>query len=381
MAEDLGLLQSSQDISQVYFSSHRRVVGNIIVFAKKALQQILTPILERQSAYNAANTRLIAALYERVSRLEEHVAAAFEALRAEETSSCETLRQAVAGQLEALAQQQAIALQALQMEVTSQCRQRLAQEQYLMWSLAEMRMRLSEALSHEGPRAFSGGEGGIGDAFFAAFDGPFRGSRADIKKRLRSYLPILSEAGVGTQDKPLVDLGCGRGEWLELLQEAGLQGKGVDQNRGMVEACRQHGFDVVESDSLAYLGGLPNGSLGGVTGFHLVEYLPFDILLKLFDETVRVLQPGGLAIFETANPQDVPGGTQESSIDPTRRSPLPSSLLRFIAEAKGLRRLRLLPAHRCPEAQKVQGAGLNAATRLDELSYGAEDYALIGWKV
>src|SRR5687767_9404700 len=83
-AEDLGFLQSSQDLSQIRFSSHRKVVGDIIVFVKRTLQQLLTPILERQSAYNVVNARLVGRLCERMEHMEEQMASALEVLRAEE---------------------------------------------------------------------------------------------------------------------------------------------------------------------------------------------------------------------------------------------------------------------------------------------------------
>lgn len=381
-AGDLSFLLSSQDISQVRFSSHRKMVGNIIVFAKRALQQLLAPIFQRQSSYNAANARLMAYLCDRVARMEQgHATAALEAIQAEEAVFLDAVRETITGQLETLAQQQAEALQALQDEVASQNRQRRAQEQYLMRSLDELRQPLSESLSQQASQAPAKREMYTEDAFFVAFDEQFRGSRADIKERLRVYLPICKEAKIGTEERPVADLGCGRGEWLEVLQEEGMRAMGVDRNRRLVETCRQYGLDVLEGDFLTYLRGLPSNSLGGVTGFHIVEHLPFDGLLKLLEETVRVLQPGGVAIFETPNPQNILVSTHEFYIDPTHYTPLPSSLLKFIAEAKGLQRLKLLYLHPFPEALRIQDTGLEVAQRLNELFYGPRDYALIGWKV
>jgi SAM-dependent methyltransferase len=380
VAEDLSFLQSAQDISLVRFSSHRKVVGDLIILVKRVLQQLLTPIFERQSAYNSVNARLVASLCERMERMEERVASALDALRAEETAFLDALRETISGQLEVLAQQQATSLQALQMEVASQSRERRAQERHLTRLLDEVRKHLSDPLPQEQSQTFAPKELRPLDAFFAAFDEQFRGTRADIKERLRVYLPLLKEAKIGMGENPIVDLGCGRGEWLELLQEEGMQGKGVERNRVLVEECRQAGLDVVESDMLTYLCALPNGSIGGVTGFHIVEHLPFDVLLDLFDETVRVLQPGGVAIFETPNPQNVLVSTLEFYNDPTHRTPLPSTLLKFIAEVKGLQRIKLLQLHPFPEAHKVQEAGLEIVKRFNELFYGPQDYALVGWK-
>jgi hypothetical protein len=125
--EDLGLLQSAHDIRQMHFSSHRKVVGEVIARAKRVLQQLLTPILERQSTYNAANARVVTSLCERADRMEDQLTAALEALHAEETVFLETLRKTVMEQLEKLGQQQATALQALREEVVAQNREHRAQ--------------------------------------------------------------------------------------------------------------------------------------------------------------------------------------------------------------------------------------------------------------
>ena len=380
VAEDLGFLQSSQDISQVRFSSHRKVVGDIITLVKRVLQQLLTPIFERQSAYNAVNARLVASLYERVERMEERVASALDTLRAEETAFLDTLRETITAELGGLAQQQATSLQALHMEVASQSRERRAQERHLTRLLDEVRQHLSNPLSQEQLPTPTSQERRPLDTFFAAFAEQFRGTRSAIKEQLQVYLASLKEAKIGMGENPIVDLGCGRGEWLELLQEEGMQGKGVERNHVLVEECRQAGLDVVESDILTYLCALPNSSIGGVTGFHIIEHLPFGMLLDVFDETVRVLQPGGVAIFETPNPQNVLVSTLEFYNDPTHRTPVPSMLLKFIAEVKGLQRIKLLQLHPFPEVHKVQEASLEIAQRFNALFYGPQDYALVGWK-
>jgi hypothetical protein len=125
--EDLGLLQSAHDIRQMHFSSHRKVVGEVIARAKRILQQLLTPILERQSTYNAVNARLVTSLCERADRMEDQLTATLEALRAEETAFLETLRMTVMERLEKLGQQQAVALHALREEVAAQNREHRAQ--------------------------------------------------------------------------------------------------------------------------------------------------------------------------------------------------------------------------------------------------------------
>jgi len=315
-----------------------------------------------------------------VERPDEQLAAALEALHAKETAFLEALQETVTTQLESLAQQQETAFQALQMEVARQSQERLAHKRHLTLLLDEVHQRLMERPTGEERRSPPARETSSWDSLCLAIAERFRGSRQEIKHRLRVYLPYLKAGGIGMHDDPVIDLGCGRGEWLELLQEEGIRVRGVDQNALLVEEHRQSGFEVIQSDIVSYLCTLSSGSIGGVTGFHIVEHLPFEVMLALFDETVRVLRPGGVAIFETPNPENVLVSMHEFYIDPTHRRPLPSSLLRFIAEVKGLCSVKLLPLHPFPATQRVPEANLEVAKRFNELFYGPRDYAVIGWK-
>jgi SAM-dependent methyltransferase len=268
----------------------------------------------------------------------------------------------------------------LRREVASQSRERHAEERHLTRILDEVRTRLTEPLPQDHLQTIGRIEKRACDTFSAAFGEQFRGTRADVKARLRVYLEPVKETIIGQGEGPMIDLGCGRGEWLELLQEEGIRATGVERNPLLVETCRQQKLDVVENDILSYLCALPDNSVGGVTGFHIIEHLSFEALLELFDEIVRVLRRGGIAIFETPNPQNVLVSTQEFYLDPGHQKPLPSALLQFVAEAKGLHRVKLLHLHPFPEASKVEEAGLEMAKRFNELFYGPRDYALVGWK-
>ncbi len=175
------------------------------------------------------------------------------------------------------------------------------------------------------------------DALYVAFEERFRGSRDEIRERLKVYLPVLHQSEVGKEIMPLLDIGCGRGEWLELLREEGFRARGVDASGAMVDLCRQQALDVCLGDALAHLRGLPDASLGGVTGFHIIEHLPLEILIELLDETVRVLKPGGLALFETPNPENVLVGSHSFYLDPTHIRPVPPQLLEFYFEQTSFR--------------------------------------------
>lgn len=196
--------------------------------------------------------------------------------------------------------------------------------------------------------------------------------------RLRAHLPRVRAAGVGTEAMPIVDLGCGRGEWLELLRDEGLRARGVDLNRVSVAGCREMGLEIVETDTLSYLRSIPDIAVGAVTGFHIIEHLPFDVLLALLDETHRVLRPGGLAIFETPNPQNVIVGSCTFYLDPTHRNPLPAGLMQFLMEMRGFSGVEVVCLH--PYSEEVRVHGSNLAERFNDNFYGPQDYAVLGHK-
>jgi O-antigen chain-terminating methyltransferase len=212
------------------------------------------------------------------------------------------------------------------------------------------------------------------DPLYAALEDRFRGSREEIKERLRVYLPYLEPV----RDGLVIDLGSGRGEWLELLQDAGIGARGVEQNPVAIARCRERGFAVVDDDVLTYLRGLDDASAGAITGFHIIEHVPIDVLLTLLDEVVRVLRPGGVAIFETPNPENVLVGSNFFYLDPTHHHPLPRDLTQFLFEQRGFDRVEVLNLNPW-ESGRVAGEG-ELAERFNGLFYGPMDYAVLGWK-
>jgi O-antigen chain-terminating methyltransferase len=209
----------------------------------------------------------------------------------------------------------------------------LVQDARVRSFVEEARRRLPEPLQPDQVRSLAAAAEYSLEALYLAFEDQFRGSRQEIKSRLRVYLTRVSEAAAGAE---VLDLGCGRGEWLELLEEEGVRGCGVDVNRAMTDECRRRGFRVIEADALTYLRSLPDACLGAVTAFHLIEHMPWHAFLTLLDETVRTLKPGGLAIFESPNPENLSVGSCTFWADPTHRRPLFPPTVQFLAEQRGL---------------------------------------------
>jgi O-antigen chain-terminating methyltransferase len=217
--------------------------------------------------------------------------------------------------------------------------------------------------------------------FYVEFEALFRGQREDIKQRLRAYIPQLSHIleKPKAERLPVVDVGCGRGEWLELMAELDIPATGVDMNGAMVEACLEQGLYARQADAIAYLRSLPAGSLAAVTGFHIIEHLPFEVLLSLFEAAQHALCSGGVVIFETPNPENLKVGACNFYFDPTHLSPVVPQVAEFMARQCGFAHAEILRLHPYPEHFLFKG-GTPVEEILNKELYGPQDYAVLGRK-
>lgn len=216
----------------------------------------------------------------------------------------------------------------------------------------------------------------MADGFYRAFEDQYRGSRELITQRLEAYLPFLAPLKELYQDYPILDLGCGRGEWLELLSREGYSPSGVDLDDGMLEACRMLELRARKDDALSALQKLPDNSLVAVTGFHIAEHVPFPVLQQLVAEALRVLRPAGLLILETPNAESVVVGTNSFYLDPTHERPLPNLLLSFLTEHSGFLRSKVVRLQETPEiGDESAKVGI-----WEVLSGTSPDYAVVAQK-
>lgn len=217
----------------------------------------------------------------------------------------------------------------------------------------------------------------------------FRGTEAEIAERLRPYLPRLAGRG------QVLDLGCGRGEALALLSAAGIAARGVDGSASMVAHCRERGLEAAQGDLFDHLAAAPEGSLGAVVSFHVVEHLPateVDLLVRL---AFRALEPGGVLILETPNPLSIVVAARNFWLDPTHQRPIHPEALKLSCRLAGFDPveqldLRPFPADQrlpevdlgpLPEAQQALAHQVNTLRdQLDELLFGYQDYAVIAEK-
>lgn len=252
-------------------------------------------------------------------------------------------------------------------------------ERRLNLVLEELRKRLPQPISEEQIRAAAQTLASVSDRSYVDFEDLYRGTREDIKSRQAIYLPdirdVISNAHAGVA---VLDLGCGRGEWLELLRENDIAAVGIDANTIMVEQSREHGLDARQGDAIDFLTQAKPNSVSVITGFHIIEHLPLDRQLKLIDEALRVLTPGGVMILETPNPANLRVGGCSFYLDPTHIKPLPAEQLSFLVESRGFVRARILNLH---PAQPPEYLPASPEGRIiKDLLFGPQDYAVLAFK-
>jgi SAM-dependent methyltransferase len=207
---------------------------------------------------------------------------------------------------------------------------------------------------------------------YFAYESRMRGSTESVRERQRVYVDDLREAA------PVLDIGCGRGELLSLLREAGVAARGIDADADMVAYAQGEGLDVQQADLVDYLAGLDDGELGGIFMAQVVEHLPPGVLVRAFQLAAGKLRPGGVLVAETINPLS-PIALRNYFADLTHAQPLVPETLELLARQSGFAQteLRYLnqPAERLIEPDDpVIAANVR---RLNELLFAPLDYALV----
>ncbi len=254
------------------------------------------------------------------------------------------------------------------------------------------------------------------DDFYHDFEEKFRGSEDDIRDRLRVYLPKLKEhlqdwsqavfidvgsgrgewldllrengarnyVGIDLNERQnalcaqrghrwsqavFIDVGSGRGEWLDLLRENGARNYvGIDLNERQNALCAQRGHRVLQMDCIEYLKSLPENSVDLVTGFQIVEHLCMSDLMALIKESHRVLKRSGMILFETQNPRNLTVGADTFYIDPSHKRPLDPRMLSFFVEWCG---------YSCVECIDANSGEESAALKLPDAEKDEQEYRLI----
>lgn len=222
----------------------------------------------------------------------------------------------------------------------------------------------------------------IEDWRYAGFENRFRGYEEDIRRQQARYVSLFRKDGV------VLDLGCGRGEFLELLRENGIKGEGVDLNGQMVDICLDKGLACEQGDLFEKLAWKDNGSLAGVFSSQVIEHLPPAYLKRLVETAFLKLEPGGVIVLETVNPTSVFALVQIFFLDLSHQKPIHPQTLGFLLESAGyddvktlfsdpLGEEKLRPLPGVDETAALLNANIDA---LNRLLYGPPNYAAVGRK-
>ena len=227
---------------------------------------------------------------------------------------------------------------------------------------------------------------------YLCFEDAFRGPREQISVRQRDYLAYFE----GASD--VLDVGCGRGEFLALLRERGVTARGLDTNAEVVERCREQDLDAIQGDALDYLGGLADESLGGLFSAQVVEHLEAEYLTRMLAEAQRVLRPGSRIVLETINPASWTAFFSAFIRDITHRHPLHPDTLGYFLRASGFVDVEIVYRAPVPDGAQLQRAAVDATLantpagaavcalaetfnrhvdRLNGLIFAEQDYAAI----
>lgn len=337
---DMGELKRWRDKNNQIYSikldrplySNRPVIGKVVVFVKKVtrklLRPILYPILMEQNDFNGSVTASINALYNN--------------------------------------------------ELTTQ--QFINEQKAINETSAELQSRL-ERLEAQVQRMSNTSYGTID---YEKFESNFRGCEEDIKNRQSFYLPYFEGK------KNVLDVGCGRGEFLQLLQENNIPASGVDAYAGFVEKCREKGLDVIEGDAIEYIKNLEESSLDGIFSAQLIEHLTTNELVELCTEAFKKLSVGGCMILETPNPTCLSIYTNSFYIDPTHVKPVHPQFMEYLLKEAGFSKVEVVYTESSKinyslpmlDSNNVENlSDFNEGIKvLSDVIFGSQDYAIIATK-
>ena len=347
------------------FSSHRKILGPLVNGFKKALRKLTEPyihlVLQNQVDFNVELVRLLNQMALdfrfRWSVLEKQLTE-LEQRGDRMTRSLETIPQELRAQKNIFE------------DVLARLKEVQSRSMDKGLPVDELKERVRESE-------------------YVCFENLHRGSEEAIKWKQKTYLPYFQHRG------PVLDIGCGRGEFLELLKEAGVQAFGVDTNQKMIQHCLTKGLEASPGDGLTLLKNLSDQSLGGIFLSQVIEHLEPETLRELVRVSFAKLKTGGLLLAETVNPECLSTFSGAFYLDLSHKSPIHPEAARYLWESIGFRQIELLYISPFPEEMKLKemvrreddsyedelARIVNENVRsLNALLYGFQDYAVLGYK-
>ncbi|MEJ7604813.1 MAG: class I SAM-dependent methyltransferase [Bryobacteraceae bacterium] len=207
---------------------------------------------------------------------------------------------------------------------------------------------------------------------YARFAERFRGSEDYVRERQKFYLPMFAQL------TSVLDIGCGRGEFLELMRDAGVRARGIDLDEDSVQLCLRKGLDAGNADLFVYLAALPNATFDGIFSSQVVEHISPDRLPEMVRLCALKLREGGILVLETPNPECLAIFATHFYLDPTHTRPIPSGLLAFYMEESGLGRVEV---HRLSPAAESMPSLAELPEAFRNAFFGGLDYGIVGHKL
>ncbi|NLW48653.1 MAG: class I SAM-dependent methyltransferase [Firmicutes bacterium] len=377
--------------SEWIITSHRKGIGRFIVFGKKVIRKLLrwyiNPSWDQQRDFNASVTRSINILSEILQdtfnknsilslRLDENKALIEK--HSAELVSLNTKCDKSDMKLETIRNQIEAIDYFSELTFLNDRLRRIERNIRQIQNVDLGKYKLSETqLTKETSSA--------PELDYLLFEHRFRGDREKIKERQNVYLKIFKDK------TPILDIGCGRGEFIEMMIENGIEATGIDINDDMVSYCRDRNLPVLMAEGIAYLDSIENNSLGGIFIAQVVEHLKSDQIIYLITLAHKKLKPQGALVIETINPQVLYTFANQFYLDLTHEKPVHPHTLEFIFQQVGFKNNRfefMIPAKDMQIPNLIISEDLSsnirefnsAVDRLNQILYGEQDYAIIGIK-
>lgn len=405
LAELLNHRKQLNDVGQVTadrpITSHRRFIGRFIVFGKKVVRKLLrwyiNPIVEQQNHINNLTKASVDEMTNKLIMSESNFAMIDGMLNTfnedlnSTISKVDSMVEKLGGEHLPKIEEQKLELERLRGEldkISALNRQQKSELAYLVYRLNQMQGKGVSDTSTVDKRKKKRPipvKSAPTEIDYFLFENRFRGSQEDVKATLEKYVKYFE----GKEN--VLDIGCGRGEFLELLAQNDIDAHGVDISKEFVEYCRDRGFKVEWEDAIEYLERVDDNSLGGIFLGQVIEHLDQDSLIRLVELSFKKLQPGAYFIAETPNPTMLTTFSNSFYVDLSHNKPIHPSTMEFLLEYFGFKDISVL----YNEATKIQydlpvlegdssiknltsfndGIGL-----LNELLFGYQDYAICGKK-
>lgn len=412
LQRDLAYLNTYREIqnNSYFISSHRPYIGKIIVKGRTLvhgeIRRYVDPIIDKQSGFNKSTVQVLNSLVQKVEKIDETTSNAIKdrntALsqlesKLENSFREETLR-AISVINSDIEQKIRLDFQNALSTINIDIEQKIRLDVQNALSAINTDIKRKTELAHileerihsavikETIGADSSGLTGIN---YLSFENQFRGSQEDISERQKKFIPYF------TSCNNVLDVGCGRGEFLELMREQGIGVRGVDSDKSMVEFCRTKGLEVEMSDAVSYLEHLKDQSLEGIFIDQVVEHLEPAYLVTLLGFCYRKMKDGHCIVIETVNPLSF-ASLANFYIDMTHKHPVHPETLKYLMKLSGFNDIEVQFSSPIPEQARLQyipdKGSDNSEMReslvsynrnidiLNSVLFGPQDYIVIGKK-